>query len=163
METSVAAYNEGERVMKERERGKGQGKRRRRAGCWRQGSVGGYWVEGEEKGWRGGGVGGVSAQKDSGKYDGEQYNRARTFFHPVSHISAVLFQLSEKPPDLRPWSGSRLPEREQRRVEFPPAVTCAATLPSPLRMGEPEALQSRGGLREDGLGENKTRARPSGF
>lgn len=42
METSVAAYNEGERVMKERERGKGQGKSRRRAGCWRQGSVGGY-------------------------------------------------------------------------------------------------------------------------
>ncbi len=32
-----------ERVMKERERGKGQGKSRRRAGCWRQGSVGGYW------------------------------------------------------------------------------------------------------------------------
>lgn len=30
METSVAAYNEGERVMKERERGKGQGKSRRR-------------------------------------------------------------------------------------------------------------------------------------
>lgn len=43
METSVAVYNEGERVMKERERGKGQGKSRRRVGCWRQGSVGGYW------------------------------------------------------------------------------------------------------------------------
>lgn len=28
METSVAVYNEGERVMKERERGKGQGKSR---------------------------------------------------------------------------------------------------------------------------------------
>lgn len=43
--------------MKERERGKGQGRSRRRAGCCRQGSIGGYG-------------GGGSAQKDSGKYDG---------------------------------------------------------------------------------------------
>lgn len=40
METSVAVYNEGERVMKERERGKGQGKSK--GGCWRQGSVSGF-------------------------------------------------------------------------------------------------------------------------
>lgn len=43
METSVAGYNEGERVMKEREKeGKGRGKSRRREGCWRKGPVGGY-------------------------------------------------------------------------------------------------------------------------
>lgn len=47
--------------MKERERGKGQGTSRRRAGCWRQGSVGGYW---------GGGGVSSSTQKDSGKYNG---------------------------------------------------------------------------------------------
>lgn len=49
-------------MMKERERGKGQGKSRRRAGSWRQGSVGGLGGGGQK--------GSSSAQKDSGTYDG---------------------------------------------------------------------------------------------
>lgn len=39
----MAVYNEGERVMKERERGKGQGKSK--GGWWRQGSVSGFGWE----------------------------------------------------------------------------------------------------------------------
>lgn len=79
----MAAYNEGERVMKERERGKGQGEE---GGLLA--SRFSWWVLGEL-------VGAAPLKRTVGSMMVLYCTSTRTFFHPSSQFSALLFQLRE--------------------------------------------------------------------
>lgn len=80
METCVAAYNEGERVMKERERGNEQEEGGLSRFSW--------WVLGESGG-------AAPLKRTVGSMMVLYCTSTRTFFHPSSQSSALSFQLRE--------------------------------------------------------------------